>query len=136
MILREFEELIEKYPMQMEVFVEDTDRKQIICNFEFHPSIIHPSMFWTSGLYSDSKQRTDYGLTVKHIISRIASAKQYNSKFIKGYKGQEEDSPEPEDRHILISGNMKSVYCGKYKYVTPIDVETIDGKLIITCKGE
>ena len=135
MNLREFEELIEKYPMATEVFVADTNRNQIICNFEFHPSIIHPSMFWTDGKYNDSKQRTDHGLTVKHIIARIASAKQYNGKS-NGYKGQEEDNPEPEDRHILISGNMKSVYCDKYKYVTPIDVKKIDGKLIIICKGE
>lgn len=135
MTLREFEELVEKYPMQMEVFVADTDKNQIICNFEFRPSIIHPSMFWTDGRYNDLKQRKDYGLTVKHIIARIALAKQYNRKS-NGYKGQEEDSPEPEDRHILISGNMKSVYCGKYKYVTPIDVEKIGIKLIIICKGE
>lgn len=111
------------------IFV-DRDNNQIFSEFELYDSIIHPSMYCAIVTSSGSNN-----LTVDNILSKLYKvANSRNHKL--GYKGQEEDYAEPLDRQIILSGNMKSVYCGKYKYVTPIHIKKVNDRVIITCIGE
>lgn len=93
-------------------------------------------MFWTDAhptTLSNIRDYTDYGLTVRGVINRLNS---YPVQSKIGYKGQEVDYAEPEDRHIILSSNMKSIYCGKFKYLTPSRVECTNNtnKVLIYCE--
>lgn len=136
MILKDLLVEINKNTPCAQVVILDPDGNQIICNFVLLNSIIHPSMFWTDAhpaTLSNILDYTDYGLTVRGVINRLNS---YPVKSKIGYKGQEVDYAEPEDRHIILSSNMKSIYCGKFKYLTPDKVEYLDytNKVFIYCK--
>ncbi len=76
-------------------------------------------------------------MKLKEIIEQLKLYQSHHLNSTKrGYKGQEIDYVEPEDREILFTNNIKSIYCGKYKYLMIVDIcRSNKDEIIIRCKG-
>lgn len=72
---------------------------------------------------------------MKRLIQQLSTIPYESTK--RGYKGQEIDYVEPEERELLFTNNLKSIYCGKYKYLQPYNIFLNNKEqIIIQCKGK
>ena len=109
------------------------DGEKISATFDLYTCQIHSNMFSLFGVIDDA-----YHLHVinnKGVIKALETTTTNSTK--RGYKGQEIDYVEPEDKELLFVNNLKSIYCGKYKYLQPYNIFLNNKEqIIIRCKGK
>ena len=133
MKLKEIIEQLKSYKSHHQVIAMTNDRENISTTFDLYTSPIHSNMFSLFGVIDDA-----YHLHVvnnKGVIKALETIP--TNSTTRGYKGQEIDYVEPEERELLFINTLKSVYCGKYKYLQPSYIFLNDQEqIIIRCKGK
>jgi len=133
MKLKEIIEQLKQYMPHRQVIAMTEDGEKISTTFDLYTSPIHSNIFSIFGNIDDA-----YHLHVinnKGVIKALETTTTNSTK--RGYKGQEIDYVEPEERELLFINTLKSVYCGKYKYLQPSYIFLNDQEqIIIQCRGK
>lgn len=132
MTLKEIIEQLEGFQAHHQV-IAMTDNGDIInSHFRINTCPIHSSMFSVYGNIDNTKHT--HVINNKRLIQQLKTIPYESTKT--GYKGQEIDYVEPEDRILLFTSSLRSIYCGKYKYLSPYHIfKDQTDKIIIVCKG-
>ena len=133
MKLKEIIEQLKSYQSHHQVIVMTADGEHISTTFDLYTCPIHSNVFSAYGIIDKTKNL--HVINNKGVIKALETTPYASTK--RGYKGQELDYVEPEDKELLFTNNLKSIYCGKYKYLQPYYIYK-DGKydkIIIRCKG-
>ena len=132
MKLKEIIEQLKSYQSHHQVIAITDDGKQISTAFDLYTCPIHSNVFSVYGIINDAKHF--HVINNKDVIKALETIPYASTK--RGYKGQELDYVEPEKRELLFTGNLKSIYCGKYKYLQPHNIFLNNQEqIIIRCKG-
>ena len=131
MKLKEIIEQLKSYQSNHQVIAMTDHGEKISTTFVLYTCPIHSNVFSVYGNIDKT-----YHL---HIINNkgVIKALETTPYASRGYKGQEIDYVEPEEREILFTNNLKSIYCGKYKYLQPYNIylDRKEDTIIIRCKG-
>ena len=132
MKLKEIVEKLKSYKPHHQVIAMTEDEEKISTTFVLYTSPIHSNVFSVYGIINDDKHF--HVINNKGVIKALETTPYASTK--RGYKGQEIDYVEPEGRELLFTNNLKSIYCGKYKYLQPYYIFLNDKEqIIIRCKG-
>ena len=133
MKLKEIVEQLKSYQSHHQVIAMTEDGEKISTTFDLYTSQIHSNVF---SIYSIiDKNKNLYVINNKNVVSALTDIPYESTK--RGYKGQEIDYVEPEDKELLFVNNLKSIYCGKYKYLQPYNIFLNNQEqIIIQCKGK
>ena len=132
MKLKEIVEQLKSYKPHHQVIAMTEDGEKISTTFELYTSPIHSNMFSIFGIIDDTYHF--HVINNKGVIKELETTPYASTKT--GYKGQEIDYVEPEDKELLFVNNFKQIYCGKYKYLQPYYIFLNDKEqIIIRCKG-
>ena len=132
MKLKEIVEKLKSYKPHHQVIAMTEDEEKISTTFVLYTSPIHSNVFSVYGIINDDKHF--HAINNKGVIKALETTPYASTK--RGYKGQEIDYVEPEERELLFTNNLKSIYCGKYKYLQPYYIFLNDKEqIIIRCKG-
>lgn len=132
MKLKEIIEQLKSYKSNHQVIAITDDGEKISTTFDLYTCPIHSNMFSLFGVIDDTKHL--HVLNNKGVIKSLETVPINSTK--RGYKGQEIDYVEPEERELLFTNNLKSIYCGKYKYLQPYYIfKNSKEQIIIRCKG-
>lgn len=131
MKLKEIIEQLKSYPEYHQVIAMTEDGEKISTTFNLYTCPIHSSMFSTFGDINNTRLHV---MNNRNVINQLTKIPNQSTKT--GYKGQEIDYVEPEERELLFTNNLKSIYCGKYKYLQPYYIfKNSQDQIIIRCKG-
>lgn len=132
MKLKDIIEQLKSYQAHHQVIAMTDNEEQISTTFYLYTCPIHSNVFSVHGYIDDAKHL--HVVNNKGVIKALETIPYDSTK--RGYKGQEIDYVEPEERELLFTGNLKSIYCGKYKYLQPYNILiNIQEQIIIQCKG-
>ena len=132
MTLREIIEQLEGFQAHHQVLAMTESGDIINSHFQLNTCPIHSNMFSVYGNIDNDKHI--HVINNKRLIQQLKTIPYESTKT--GYKGQEIDYVEPEDRTLLFTNSLRSIYCGKYKYLTPHHIfKDQTDKIIILCKG-
>ena len=132
MKLKEIIEQLKSYQSHHQVIAATDDGDRISTTFDLYTCPIHSNVFSVYGIINDTKHF--HTINNKGVIKALETTPYASTK--RGYKGQELDYVEPEERELLFTGNIKSIYCGKYKYLQPYKIFiNYKEQIIIQCKG-
>lgn len=132
MTLKEIIEQLEGFQPHHQVLAMTESGDIINSHFELNTCPIHSSMFSVYASIDDTKHT--HVINNKRLVQQLRTTPYASTKT--GYKGQEIDYVEPEDRTLLFTSSLKSIYCGKYKYLSPYRIfRDQTDKIIILCKG-
>ena len=134
MKLKEIIEKLKSCQSHHQVIAMTEDGEKISTRFDLYTCPIHSNVFSVYGNIGEEKYHFHI-INNKDVIKALETTPINSTK--RGYKGQEIDYVEPEERELLFTNNLKSIYCGKYKYLQPYNIY-LDGKedtIIIRCKG-
>ena len=133
MKLKEIIEQLKSYQSHHQVIAITDDGEKISTTFDLYTCPIHSNVFSVYGIINDDKHF--HVINNKGVIKALETTPHDSTK--RGYKGKEIDYVEPEERELLFTSNLKSIYCGKYKYLQPyyIYLDGKEGIIIIRCKG-
>ena len=132
MKLKEIIEKLKSYQSHHQVIAKTGDGQHISTTFDLFTCPIHSNVFSVYGIIDKTKNL--HVINNKGVIKALETTPYESTK--RGYKGQELDYVEPEDREILFTNNLKSIYCGKYKYLQPYYIFLNNREqIIIRCKG-
>ena len=132
MKLKEIIEKLKSYQSHHQVIAATDDGDRISTTFDLYTCPIHSNVFSVYGIIDKTKNL--HVINNKGVVKALETTPYASTK--RGYKGQELDYVEPEDREILFTNNLKSIYCGKYKYLQPYYIFLNDKEqIIIRCKG-
>ena len=130
MKLKEIVEKLKSYKPHHQVIAMAKDREKISTTFDLYTSPIHSNMFSIFGNIGEEKF-----INNKNVILMLTGIPEHSTR--RGYKGQEIDYVEPEDKELLFVNNLKSIYCGTYKYLQPYNIFLNNQEqIIIQCKGK
>ena len=133
MKLKEIVEQLKSYQSHHQVIAMTEDGEKISTTFELHTCPIHSNVFSVYGIINDDKHF--HVINNKSVIKALVTTPYASTK--RGYKGQEIDYVEPEGRELLFTNNLKSIYCGTYKYLQPYNIFLNNKEqIIIQCKGK
>lgn len=133
MTIQEIKKKLSSYDPMTNVIVMTVNNERISTNFTLYNCPIHSNMFSVYGIINskDVIYLSYSDLNCNMILKQISK---FNNISTRGYKGQEIDYVEPEDREILFTNNIKSIYCGKYKYLMIVDIcKSNKDEIIIYC---
>ena len=134
MKLKEIIEQLKSYQSHHQVIAMTEDGEHISTTFDLYTCPIHSNMFSIFGNIVEEKYNF-HVINNKNIILMLTGISEYSTR--RGYKGQEIDYVEPEDKELLFVNNLKSIYCGKYKYLQPYNIFLNNKEqIIIQCKGK
>ena len=137
MKLKEIVEQLKSYKPHHQVIAMTTeDGEKISTTFELYTCQIHSNMFSIFGniRHIGEENYHFHVINNKGVIKELETTPYASTKT--GYKGQEIDYVEPEDKELLFVNNFKQIYCGKYKYLQPYYIFLNDKEqIIIRCKG-
>lgn len=132
MKLKEIIEQLKLYQSHHQVIAMTDDGEKISTTFDLYTCPIHSNVFSVYGIIDKTNHL--HIINNKDVIKALETTPINSTK--RGYKGQEIDYVEPEDREILFTNNLKSIYCGKYKYLMIVDIcKSNKDEIIIRCKG-
>ena len=133
MKLKEIVEQLKSYQSHHQVIAMTEDGEKISTTFELYTCPIHSNVFSVYGIINDDKHF--HVINNKSVIKALETTPYASTK--RGYKGQEIDYVEPEGRELLFTNNLKSIYCGTYKYLQPYNIFLNNKEqIIIQCKGK
>lgn len=130
MTIKEIIEQLHQFSPNHQVLAMTKSGDIISSHFELNTCPIHSSMFSVYGIIDNTKHTI---INNKQLIQKLSKVPLESTKT--GYKGKEIDYVEPEDRTILFTSSLRSIYCGKYKYLHPYCIFKKTDKIIILCKG-
>lgn len=131
MKLKEIIEQLKSYPEHNQVIAMTEDGEKISTIFNLYTCPIHSNMF---SIFGDINDTILHVMNNKNVINKLTKIPNQSTKT--GYKGQEIDYVEPEERELLFTNNLKSIYCGNYKYLQPYYIfKNSQDQIIIRCKG-
>lgn len=131
MTLREIIEQLERFHKHHQVIAMTESGDIISTTFGLFTCPIHSNMFSVYSFINDTKHF--HVINNKRLIQQLKTIPFASTKT--GYKGQEIDYVEPEDRILLFTNSLRSIYCGKYKYLSPHHIfKDKTDKIIIVCK--
>ena len=132
MKLKEIIEQLKSYPSHYQVIALTDNGEKISTTFYLYTCQIHSNLFSVYSFIDDDK--IFYVINNNGVIGTLETIPYASTK--RGYKGQEIDYVEPEERELLFTNNLKSIYCGKHKYLQPYNIFiNIQEQIIIQCKG-
>ena len=132
MKLKEIIEQLKSYQSHHQVIAITDDGEHISTTFDLYTCPIHYNVFSVYGIIDDAKHL--HVINDEGVIKALETTPYASTK--RGYKGQELDYVEPEERELLFTNNLKSIYCGKYKYLQPYYIfKNSKEQIIIRCKG-
>lgn len=138
MKLKEIVEQLKSYKPHHQVIAMTTeDQEKISTTFELYTCPIHSNIFSIFGniRHIGEEKYHFHAINNKNVVSALTSIPEHSTR--RGYKGQEIDYVEPEDKELLFINNLKSIYCGKYKYLQPYNIFLNNKEqIIIQCKGK
>ena len=137
MKLKEIVEQIKSYQSHHQVIAMTEDGERISTTFELYTSPIHSNMFSIFGNIRNIGEENHHFNVInnKNVIKELEITPYASTR--RGYIGQEIDYVEPEDKELLFVNNLKSIYCGKYKYLQPYNIFLNNKEqIIIQCKGK
>ena len=137
MKLKEIVKQLKSYKHHHQVIAMTEDGEKISTTFELYTCPIHSNMFSIFGNNRHIGKKYYYFQVInnKNVISALTNIPEHSTR--RGYKGQEIDYVEPEDKELLFINNLKSIYCGKYKYLQPYNIFLNNKEqIIIQCKGK
>lgn len=132
MTLQEIKKQLMQFQGHNQVIAMTETGEIISTTFDIYTCPIHSNMFSIFGNI-DEKQHIHVinNKTVLNALDRIPI-----NSMNRGYKGQEVDHVDADDRILLFTNNLKSIYCGTYKYLHPHHIfKDHTDKIIIICKG-
>ena len=133
MKLKEIVEKLKSYKPHHQVIAMTEDEEKISTTFVLYTSPIHSNVFSVYGIIDKTKNL--HVINNKGVIKALETTPYESTK--RGYKGQELDYVEPVERELLFTNNLKSIYCGKYKYLQPYRIFiNYKEQIIIQCKGK
>lgn len=132
MTLKEIIEQLEGFQAHHQVIAMTESGDIISSHFELNTCPIHSNMFSIHASIDNTKHV--HVINNKRLIQQLKTIPYESTKT--GYKGQEIDYVEPEYRILLFTNSLRSIYCGKYKYLSPYHIfKDQTNKIIILCKG-
>ena len=137
MKLKEIVEQLKSYQSHHQVIAMTKNRERISTTFELYTCPIHSNMFSIFGNIRNIGEENHHFNVInnKNVILMLTGIPEHSTR--RGYKGQEIDYVEPEDKELLFVNNLKSIYCGKYKYLQPHNIFLNNKEqIIIQCKGK
>ena len=138
MKLNEIVDQLKSYKPHHQVIAMTTeDGEKISTTFELYTCPIHSNIFSILGniRHIGEEKYHFHVINNKNVVSALTGIPEHSKK--RGYKGQEIDYVEPEDKELLFTNNLKSIYCGKYKYLQPYNIFLNNKEqIIIQCKGK
>ena len=133
MKLKEIIEKLKSCQSHHQVIAMTEDEEKISTTFELYASPIHSNMFSIFGNIGEEKYHF-HVINNKGVTKALETIPSASTRI--GYKGQEIDYVEPEDKELLFVNNLKSIYCGTYKYLQPYNIFLNNQEqIIIRCKG-
>ena len=136
MKLKEIVEQLKSYQSHHQVIAMTEDGDKISTTFYLYTCPIHSNIFSILGniLHIGEEKYHFHVINNKNVILMLTGILEHSTR--RGYKGQEIDYVEPEDKELLFVNNLKSIYCGKYKYLQPYNIFLNNQEqIIIQCKG-
>ena len=136
MKLKEIVEKLKSYKPHHQVIAMTEDGEKISTKFELYTCPIHSNIFSMLGniLHIGEEKYHIHVINNKNVVSALINIPEHSTR--RGYKGQEIDYVEPEGKELLFTNNLKSIYCGKYKYLQPYYIfKNSKEQIIIRCKG-
>ena len=137
MKLKEIVEQLKSYKPHHQVIAMTKDEEKISTAFELYACPIHSNIFSIFGniRHIGEENYHLHAINNKNVVSALTDIPYASTR--RGYKGQEIDYVEPEDKELLFVNNLKSIYCGKYKYLQPYNIFLNNKEqIIIQCKGK
>ena len=132
MKLKEILNKLNSFPKHNQVIAMAEGGEKISTTFDLYTCQIHSNMFSILAIIDNTKHF--HVINNKSVIKALETTQYASTK--RGYKGQEIDYVEPEDRELLFTNNIKSIYYGKYKYLQPYYIfKNNNEQIIIQCKG-
>lgn len=132
MTLKEIIKQLEGFHKHHQVLAVTDNGDTINSHFDLATCPIHSSMFSVYAFIDDTKNA--HVINNKRLVQQLKTIPYASTKT--GYKGQEIDYVKPEDRTLLFTSSIRSIYCGKYKYLSPYSIfKDQTDKIIILCKG-
>ena len=133
MKLKEIIEKLKSCQSHHQVIAMTEDGEKISTRFDLYTCPIHSNMFSVYG--NIDKTYHLHIINNKGVIKALETTPINSTK--RGYKGQEIDYVEPEGKELLFVNNLKSIYCGTYKYLQPYNIFLNNQEqIIIQCKGK
>ena len=133
MKLKEIVEQLKSYQSHHQVIAMTRDGEHISTGFDLCTCPIHSNVFSVYGIIDKTKNL--HVINNKGVIKALETTPYASTK--RGYKGQKIDYVEPEDKELLFVNNLKSIYCGTYKYLQPYNIFLNNQEqIIIQCKGK
>ncbi len=134
MKLKEIVEKLKSYQYHHQVIAMTEEEEKISTTFDLFTSLIHSNMFSIFGNIGEEKYHF-HVINNKNVVSALTDIPYASTR--RGYRGQEIDYVEPEERELLFVNNLKSIYCGTYKYLQPYNIFLNNQEqIIIQCKGK
>ena len=136
MKLKEIVKQLKSYKHHHQVIAMTKDREKISTTFDLYTCPIHSNIFSILGNIRHIGEEYYHFQVInnKNVVSALTGIPEHSTR--RGYKGQEIDYVEPEDRELLFVNNLKSIYCGTYKYLQPYNIFLNNQEqIIIQCKG-
>ena len=137
MKLKEIVEQLKSYQSNHQVIAMTEDGEKISTAFELYTCPIHSNIFSIFGNISNIGEQKYYFQVInnKNVIKELETTPYASTR--RGYRGQEIDYVEPEDKELLFVNNLNSIYCGTYKYLQPYNIFLNNKEqIIIQCKGK
>ena len=137
MKLKEIVEQLKSYQSNHQVIAMTEDGEKISTTFELYTCPIHSNIFSIFGNNRHIGKKYYYFQVInnKNVIKELETTPYASTR--RGYRGQEIDYVEPEDKELLFVNNLKSIYCGTYKYLQPYNIFLNNKEqIIIQCKGK
>ena len=137
MKLKEIVKQLKSYKHHHQVIAMTEDGEKISTTFELYTCPIHSNMFSIFGNNRHIGKKYYYFQVInnKNVVSALINIPEHSTR--RGYKGQEIDYVEPEDKELLFVNNLESIYCGTYKYLQPYNIFLNNQEqIIIQCKGK
>ena len=136
MKLKEIVEQLKSYKPHHQVIAMTKDEEKISTAFELYTCPIHSNIFSIFGniRHIGEEKYHFHAINNKNVIKELETTPYASTK--RGYRGQEIDYVEPENKELLFVNNLKSIYCGRYKYLQPYNIFLNNKEqIIIQCKG-
>ena len=137
MKLKEIVEQLKSYKPHYQVIAMTENKEKISTAFVLYTSPIHSNMFSIFGNIRNIGEENHHFNVInnKNVIKKLEITPYASTR--RGYRGQEIDYVEPEEKELLFVNNINSIYCGKYKYLQPYNIFLNNQEqIIIQCKGK
>ena len=137
MKLKEIIEQLKSYQSHHQVIAITDNGEKISTTFDLYTCPIHSNMFsiFCNIRHIGEEKYHFHVINNKNVILMLTGIPEHSTR--RGYKGNEIDYIEPEDKELLFVNNLKSIYCGKYKYLQPYNIFLNNQEqIIIQCKGK